>query len=172
MQFFWIFLKVNQHKRNIKDAIVNLANFTFKRYTVWHCFGFPYGLHNLFVIIQTLVNYNFLSLADSVLFYCTWSWNGVTYILSYLLFIHSEHVLQACQWHPCNCTHASRHAGKLICQNDWSRRPHNKFYQKLCQQILLFFPTLKRDIFFNCCVCHKKSKTVNWTKHLHVTIYM
>ena len=31
-----------------------------------------------------------------------------------------------------------------------------KFYQKLCKQTFLFFSGLKRYVFFNVCVCHKK----------------
>ena len=49
-----------------------------------------------------------------------------------------------------------RHLGKLICQRNWLRKEHNKFYRKSRRQKYLFFSRLKRDLFFNFCVCHKK----------------
>ena len=63
--------------------------------------------------------------------------------------------LKACQWDPNDRAYAGWKAGKSISQRDWLRRQH-KFYWTLRNQKLFFFSRLKRDVFFNFCVCHKK----------------
>ena len=78
---------------------------------------------------------------------------------------------QSCQWDPHIRAHAGKHAGKSVGQHNWSCWQHNKFYRKSHRQ-KFFFSRLKRVFYFNFCVCHKKSKIVNWTKHSITTIYM
>ena len=48
--------------------------------------------------------------------------------------------------------HLRMHAGKSICQRNWSCRQDNKFYLKLHWQKFPFF-WLKWDLFLNVCVC-------------------
>ena len=50
-------------------------------------------------------------------------------------------------------------------------RQHNKFYWKSLRQKLIFW-RLKRDLPLSFCVCHEKSKIIDWTKHSITTIYM
>ena len=64
---------------------------------------------------------------------------------------------QACQWDLRNRARAGRHAGKSVCQRDWSCRQHNKFHWKSRRQV--FSSRLKRNLFFNFCVCHKKGES-------------
>ena len=66
------------------------------------------------------------------------------------------YVTQPCQWDPHDRARTGWQASKSIGQRDWSRMQHNKFYRKLCKQTFLFFSRLKRDVFFNFCVWHKK----------------
>ena len=39
--------------------------------------------------------------------------------------------MQAYQWDPRDPARAGKRAGKSICQREWLRRQHNKFYQIL-----------------------------------------
>ena len=73
--------------------------------------------------------------------------------------LSGKYYFQVCQWDLCDCARAGRHAGKSICQHDWSHRQHNKFYRKSPRQKFLFFWRLKRDLSLNFCVCHKKRKS-------------
>ena len=46
------------------------------------------------------------------------------------------------------------------------------FTQNRASKSFFFFWRLKRGLSSNFCVCHKKSKIINWTKHSITTIYM
>ena len=63
--------------------------------------------------------------------------------------------LQACQWGLHDRARGDRHAGKSICQRDWSRKQHNNFYRKSRRQKFLFSQDSKEtcSLIF---VCHKK----------------
>ena len=86
--------------------------------------------------------------------------------------LHWDRHRQTCKWDPRDYARAGRHTSKSVCQRDWSRRQHNKFYRKSRRQKFLFFWRLKRDLSLKFCVCHKKSKIMNRTKHFITTIYM
>ena len=101
-------------------------------------------------------------------------WVLVWYMFVWLNWLHFLILKwgQACQWNPRDCAHADSHAGKSICQRDWLCRQHNKFYRKSRRQKFIFFWRLKRNLSLNICVCHKKSKIMNWIKNSITTIYM
>ena len=67
-----------------------------------------------------------------------------------------EYYKQTCQRDPRDRACAGRHAVNSICQRDWLRRQHNKFYQKSRSQKFLFFSRLKGDLFLNFCISDEK----------------
>ena len=75
---------------------------------------------------------------------------------AYVFWCLASGLLMRPAW-SCWCKQACRHI-------NWSHRQHNKFYWQLHWQKFLFFWRLKRDLSLNFCVCHKKSKIMNWTK--------
>ena len=80
--------------------------------------------------------------------------------------------MKACQRDPRDRGRAGWHAGKSISQRDWSRRQHNKFYQKSRKRKFLFFSGLKRDVLFNLFVCHKKGVSVKHPTRENRTYYV
>ena len=61
--------------------------------------------------------------------------------------------VQACQWdRAIALVQAGTQADKLTSAID--RVGNNKFYQKSRKKNFLVFSRLKRDVFFNFCVCH------------------
>ena len=84
-------------------------------------------------------------------------------------------VVQAYQWDRRDHPHSGRHAGKSVCQCDWSHRQYNKFLKKSHKQKYLFFSRLKGDLCLNFCVFHKKRNCLEnisflKTRHRYVII--